>query len=435
MKQLLVIGGGLAGTEASWQAAERGVEVELCEMRPESMTPAHQTGYLAELVCSNSLGSNERTTAGGLLKEEMRYLNSIILRSADDSKVPAGGALAVDRERFAAKVTETIQAHPNIALKREEISDIPEDRPVIIASGPLTSEALASSLAKLIDEDYLYFYDASAPIISADSIDYERSFFASRYDKGGKEDYLNCPLNKGEYEMFQGELVEAEKAPRHDFDDIPYFEGCLPIEELARRGRDTLRFGPLKPVGLIDPRTQNRPYAVVQLRTENKERTLYNLVGFQTRLKWSEQRRVFRLIPALHSAEFVRYGVMHRNTFINSTHLLKPTLQLIRNELIFFAGQITGVEGYIESAGMGLIAGINAAKLIKGDEPIVFPPTTAFGALTCYITSATENFQPMNANWGLFPPLEEKIRDKRERRYKLAQRSLKELKLLASKLI
>lgn len=427
MQPLMIIGAGLAGSEAAWQAANRGIEVELYEMRPENNTPAHHTAKCAELVCSNSLRAANLENAVGLLKEEMRRLNSLVMESADANRVPAGGALAVDREGFSAYITDKLEGHPLIKLKRAEIKEIPQDRVVIIATGPLTSPALTEAIRKLTGEEYFYFHDAAAPIVTKESLDHTKVFAASRYDKGDA-DYLNCPMSCEEYESFWHELVNAEKAEVKDFEKGKFFEGCMPVEEMASRGPKTLLFGPLKPVGLTDPRTGKYPYAVVQLRQDNKAGTLYNLVGFQTQLKWGEQARVFRMIPGLEKAEFVRYGVMHRNTFINSPNLLLPTLCLKKDENIFFAGQITGVEGYLESASNGLIAGINAARKLKNLELIAFPETTAHGALCHYITTAPEkHFQPMNVTFGLFPPLEKKIKAKKERGAALAARALQAL--------
>ncbi|MDK2926225.1 MAG: methylenetetrahydrofolate--tRNA-(uracil-5-)-methyltransferase [Bacillota bacterium] len=422
-QEVTVVGAGLAGSEAAWQLAKRGIKVRLVEMRPVKFTPAHHTDKFAELVCSNSLRAASLENAVGLLKEEMRRLDSLIMRAADANRVPAGGALAVDREGFADFVTQTLSEHPNVTVERREITEIPEGI-VIIASGPLTSDALAARLGELTGAEQLYFYDAVAPIVTLESVDTSRCFWGSRYGKG-EEAYLNCPLTKEEYERFWEELVRAERHPLKEFEELKVFEGCMPIEQMALRGRETLRYGPLKPVGLIDPRTGKQPYAVVQLRQDNREGTLYNLVGFQTQLKWSEQKRVFGLIPGLENAEFVRYGVMHRNTFIASPKVLAPTWQLKANERLFFAGQVTGVEGYVESAASGLMAGINAARLAQGREPLVLPPITACGALAHYVTTASlGNFQPMNVNFGLFPPLERKIRGRRERNLALAERSL-----------
>lgn len=430
MPEVVVIGGGLAGSEAAWQVAERGLRVRLYEMRPGSMTPAHRTGWLAELVCSNSLRGAALENAAGLLKEELRRLGSLIMMAADSTRIPAGGALAVDRERFARFVTDAISAHPLIELVREVVADIPADThcPVIVATGPLTADDLAASILGYTGERYLSFYDAAAPVVTAESIDRDRVFMGARYGKGGGSGYINCPMNEDEYRVFYQALVSAEEAPRHDFDPVPFFEGCLPVEEMARRGYDTLRYGPLKPVGLVDPRTGREPYAVVQLRQDNQEGTLYNLVGFQTALKWSEQDRVFRLIPGLERAEFVRYGVMHRNTFICSPRLLSPTLQMRRHPRIFFAGQITGVEGYVESAATGLAAGRNAARLVRGQPGSVFPRETAIGSLCHYITTANpDTFQPMNITFGLLPPLPQRVKGGRARRLAMAERALESL--------
>ncbi|MDU2066363.1 MAG: FADH(2)-oxidizing methylenetetrahydrofolate--tRNA-(uracil(54)-C(5))-methyltransferase TrmFO [Sporomusaceae bacterium] len=424
MSKLTIIGAGLAGSEAAWQAAERGISVNLIEMRPNKSTPAHHTNYFAELVCSNSLRAAGLSNAVGLLKEEMRRLNSLIIQTADATKVPAGGALAVDRESFSKIITERLVNHPNITVTYEEAVTIPAEGPVIIASGPLTSEALSDAIKTLTGEEYFYFYDAAAPIVTKESLNRDIVFSASRYDKGD-DDYLNCPMTKEEYEVFWQALTTAETTPVKEFEKAIFFEGCMPVEVMAGRGIDTLRFGPLKPVGLVDPRTGTKPYAVVQLRQDNKEGTLYNIVGFQTHLKWPEQSRVFSLIPGLQKAEFVRYGVMHRNTYIHSPNLLLPTMQLKARKDLFFAGQMTGVEGYVESAASGLIAGINASRLILDKELITFPAQTAHGALADYITTApAKNFQPMNINFGLLPPLEERIRDKRVKNERIAERAL-----------
>lgn len=425
-REITVIGAGLAGSEAAWQAAERGIKVNLYEMRPVKTSPAHRSGLFAELVCSNSLRGAALENAVGLLKEEMRRLHSIIMHCADATRIPAGGALAVDRDNFARLVTEKITGHPKITVISKEITEIP-DGPVIIASGPLTSDALAREISALTGTEYFYFYDAAAPIVTYESMDHTRVFRASRYGKGD-DDYLNCPLDKDEYERFYAALVEAERTPLKEFEKEIYFEGCMPVEEMASRGPRTLLFGPLKPVGLTDPRTGRRPYAVVQLRQDNAEGTLYNMVGFQTHLKWDDQKRVFRLIPGLEQAEFMRFGVMHRNTFINSPVLLKPTLQLKARPGLFFAGQITGVEGYVESAAAGLVAGINAARHVQGLTPVEFPPETAHGALCRYITTAdAKTFQPMNINFGLLPPLGERIKDKKLKNGKIAERALTEI--------
>jgi len=428
MKEVNIIGGGLAGSEAAWQLAQRGVKVKLYEMRPDKLTPAHHTEYLAELVCSNSFRSNQLENAAGLLKEEMRQLGSIIIESADNNRVPAGGALAVDRESFAREITNKISSHENIQLIIEEVEVIPHDEFVIIATGPLTSEKLTDSIREMLNADYLYFYDAAAPIITSESIDMEVVFKASRYGKGGAH-YLNCPMDEYEYNRFWIELINAEVSPLKKFENMKVFEGCMPVEVMAHRGRDTLLYGPLKPVGLINPRTGKQAYAVVQLRQDNLEGTLYNMVGFQTNLKWGEQKKVFSLIPGLENAEFVRYGVMHRNTYINSPDVLKSTLQLRSNPGIFFAGQITGVEGYIESAASGLVAGINTYLVQNGKSPIIFPKETAIGSLLNYIsTGSVSDFQPMHVNYGILPPLEKRVRNKRERNKMLSARALDTLK-------
>ncbi|QGP93218.1 Methylenetetrahydrofolate--tRNA-(uracil-5-)-methyltransferase TrmFO [Neomoorella glycerini] len=423
-EKLIIIGGGLAGSEAAWQAARRGTKVELWEMRPDKMTPAHRTGYLAELVCSNSLRADTLENAAGLLKAEMRLAHSLIMAVAEECRVPAGKALAVDREEFAVRVTTALEAEERITIIREEARAIPGQEAVIIATGPLTSPALAESLKGFTGAEYLYFYDAAAPIVTAASLNYSRIFRGSRYGRG-EEDYLNCPLNEEEYRRFYQALITAERYPRHDFEPEVVFEGCMPVEVMARRGPDTLRFGPMRPVGLIDPATGKEPYAVVQLRRDNLAGTLYNLVGFQTSLKWGEQERVFRLIPGLEEAEFVRFGVMHRNTYINSPRVLQPTLQLKEHPQVFLAGQLTGVEGYIESAASGLVAGINAARYIKGEEPLTLPPATAHGALLHYITDPTHDpLQPMHINFGLLPPLERRIKGREVRNRALAERAL-----------
>lgn len=426
MKKVIIVGAGMAGSEAAWQVAQRGIKVDLYEMRPEKSTPAHKTEKFAELVCSNSLRGAGLENAVGLLKEEMRQLNSIIMESADINRVPAGGALAVDREGFSQYITDKVKNHPNVTVINKEIETIPQedDAITIIASGPLTSEVLAKSIGELTGQDYFYFYDAAAPLISKESIDMSKAYRASRYGKG-TADYINCPMDKEEYEKFWQELTTAELAPIKEFEKAKFFEGCMPVEEMARRGIDTLLYGPLKPVGLEDPKTGKRPYAVVQLRQDNAADSLYNIVGFQTHLKWPEQKRVFGLIPGLENAEFVRYGVMHRNTFINSPELLRPTLQYKYRDDLLFAGQMTGVEGYIESAASGLVAGVNAAYLAKGENPVIFPEQTAHGSMCKYITSAVaKHFQPMNANFGLMPPLEERIRDKKLKKQKIAERAL-----------
>ncbi len=435
MADVIVIGGGLAGSEAAWQLANRGFKVDLYEMRPHKLTPAHRTGFLAELVCSNSLGADPIDKPLGLLKEELRRLGSLIISCADKTRVPAGGSLAVSRDDFARLVTERIESHPNIRLIREEVTEIPSG-PVIIATGPLTSEALAQRIRELIGEEYLYFYDAIAPIVTYESIDMTKAFRASRYGRGG-EDYINCPMTQEEYYRFVDALLQAETIELRDFEkeDPKFFEACLPIEVIARRGREALAFGPLRPVGLIDPRTGKQPYAVVQLRQDDAAGSLYNLVGFQTNLKWGEQERVFRLIPGLEKAEFVRFGQMHRNTFINSPKLLLPTLQFRRRLDLFFAGQITGSEGYVGSTATGLIAGLNMACFLRGEEPLILPPTTMIGALCHYITNpAIKEFQPMKANFGLLPPLEKRIKKKQARYTAYAERALRDLEaFVASK--
>jgi methylenetetrahydrofolate--tRNA-(uracil-5-)-methyltransferase len=418
-----VIGAGLAGSEAAWQIAKRGINVKLYEMRPVKQTPAHHTDKFAELVCSNSLRANTLTNAVGVLKEEMRKLDSVIIRSADACAVPAGGALAVDRHEFAALVTERVKNHPNVTVINEEVKEIPEG-PTIIATGPLTSEALSSSLRNITGEDYLYFYDAAAPIIEKDSINMDKVYLKSRYDKG-EAAYLNCPMSEEEFNRFYEALIAAETVPLKEFEKEIFFEGCMPIEVMASRGKKTMLFGPMKPVGLEDPRTGRRPYAVVQLRQDDAAGTLYNIVGFQTHLKWGPQKEVLQLIPGLENAEIVRYGVMHRNTFINSPKVLNATYQFRERHDLFFAGQMTGVEGYVESAASGLVAGINAARLVEGKDTLEFPHETAIGSMARYITTTNaKNFQPMNANFGLFPELPEKIRGKQERNEQHANRAL-----------
>ncbi|ASV65965.1 FADH(2)-oxidizing methylenetetrahydrofolate--tRNA-(uracil(54)-C(5))-methyltransferase TrmFO [Cytobacillus sp. FSL W7-1323] len=418
-----VVGAGLAGSEAAWQIAKRGIQVRLYEMRPVRQTAAHHTDKFAELVCSNSLRANNLTNAVGVLKEEMRQLNSVIISSADESAVPAGGALAVDRHDFAARVTEAVKNHPNVTVINEEVTDIPEGI-TVIATGPLTSELLSEKLRELSGEDYLYFYDAAAPIIEKDSINMDKVYLKSRYDKG-EAAYLNCPMNEEEFNVFYEALINAETVPLKEFEKEIFFEGCMPIEVMASRGKKTMLFGPMKPVGLEDPKTGKRPYAVVQLRQDDAAGTLYNIVGFQTHLKWGPQKEVLRLIPGLENAEIVRYGVMHRNTFINSPKVLKSTYQFKNRESLFFAGQMTGVEGYVESAASGLIAGINAARLVKGQETVEFPIETAIGSMARYIANANpKNFQPMNANFGLFPELEKRIKGKQERNEQHANRAL-----------
>ncbi len=429
--EVKVIGGGLAGVEAAYALAKAGVKVKLYEMRPKRMTPAHSTGYLAEVVCSNSFGATALSTASGLLKAEMELLDSLVLRVAKKVAVPAGQALAVDREAFAREVTEALEAQPGVEIIREEVKDIPQG-PVIIATGPLTSPELSRAIVELTGRKNLFFYDATSPIVSASSIDMDKAFVASRYGKGGA-DYINCPMTEEEYMRFWKALVEAETVPLHDFEEH-LFEACLPIEELAKRGPQTLIFGPLKPVGLEDPRTGQRPYAVVQLRQDNLAATLYSLVGFQTRLKWGEQKRVFSMIPCLHRAEFVKYGVMHRNTYINSPAVILQTLQFRKRPEIFFAGQIVGVEGYMESAATGAMAGIFAAALVKGKEIEPPPLTTAIGSLLYYVSHADwRNFQPMNFVFGLLPPLKKRMRSKKERRLALSRRALRALEEWKSK--
>lgn len=429
MKKVTVIGAGLAGCEAAWQLANGGVRVKLIEMKPIKKTPAHKSDLFAELVCSNSLKAARIDSAAGLLKEEMRILGSVCLSITDECSVEAGGALAVDRDIFSKLITEKIKSHPNIEVVHEVVKSIPCDGVTVIATGPLTDGDLAEDISKLCDTGNLNFFDAAAPIVTAESIDMNIAFAASRYGKG-TDDYINCPMNKEEYTEFHNALITAEGAPLHDFDKpVTVYEGCMPVEILAKRGEDSIRFGPLKPVGLRDPRTDKRPWAVVQLRKENKEGSLYNLVGFQTNLKFPEQKRVFSMIPGLHNAEFVRYGVMHRNTFINSPKLLNKDLSLKQNNKIFFAGQLSGIEGYMESAASGIIAGINALAKINGTEPIILPRYSMIGALLNYICDdSVANFQPMGANFGILPPLETKIKDKRERYMALSERSLKYFK-------
>ncbi len=424
---VVIIGGGLAGSEAAWQAASSGARVTLHEMRPKEPTKAHKTGFLAELVCSNSLGSTDGGSAPGLLKEEMRRLNSLVIRVADEVRVPAGSALAVDRDQFSQKITQTLESHPNIRILREEIADVPADCVCIIATGPLTSDKLAAAIHRLTQSKHLYFFDAISPIIDADSINMDIVFRASRYDKGGA-DYLNCPMDEPTFNAFYDTMMAAEKVPPKEFEkNTPYFESCLPLEVMAERGRQTMLFGPLKPVGLDDPKTGTRPHAVVQLRAENRHGTCYNMVGFQTKLTYGEQKRVFRMIPGLEQAEFLRYGSVHRNTFINSPELLRNTLQLKTRGTAFFAGQLVGVEGYTESAAMGGLAGLNAARGLANLPLVTPPPTTAHGALLNYITTAEpKHFQPINTNFGLFPPLQDRVRDKEQKRARIVQRALED---------
>ena len=423
-KKVIVIGAGLAGSEAAWQLAKRGVNVDLYEMRPKKITPAHKTQNFAELVCSNSLRANNITNAVGLLKEEMRRLDSLIIRCADATQVPAGGALAVDRDKFSEMITETIKNHPNINVIEEELTQIPKgDIPVVVATGPLTSDALSQDIRTYTKQEGLYFYDAAAPIIEKDSIDMNKVYLKSRYDKG-EAAYLNCPMTKDEFFNFYNALITAEAAPLKEFEKEIYFEGCMPFEEMAKRGEKTLLFGPMKPVGLEDPKTDKRPYAVVQLRQDNSEGTLYNIVGFQTHLKWGEQKRIINMIPGLENANIVRYGVMHRNTYLNSPQLLEKTYKLKEEKNIYFAGQMTGVEGYVESAASGIVAALNALYN-QEDKQIIFPTETMIGAMANYIVDNTsKNFQPMNANFGIIKPLPERIKDKKEKYERYANRSL-----------
>ena len=432
MKKVIIIGAGLSGAEAAWQAANRGAQVTLYEMRPEKSTPAHKTADFAELVCSNSLRGAGLENAVGVLKEEMRRLGSIVMEAADATKVPAGGALAVDRHGFSRYITDKVGGHPNVTVVHKELTEIPlsDDSLTIVASGPLTEGKLAEEIARLTGDDSLYFYDAAAPIVSLESVDMSKAYRASRYGKG-EAAYINCPMTKEEYEAFWTELVNAEKAPTKDFEKEKFFEGCMPVEVMASRGQDTLLFGPLKPVGLEHPETGVRPYAVVQLRQDNASATLYNIVGFQTHLKWPEQRRVFGMIPGLEQAEFLRYGVMHRNTFLNSPRHMRPTFQFKDIDNLFFAGQMTGVEGYVESAASGLVAGVNAARMAEGKAPLVFPEETCHGALAHYITtSEAKHFQPMNVNFGILPAIVMRnengkiIKDKKAKKMKLAERAL-----------
>ena len=417
----------MAGCEAAWQMAERGVSLELFEMRPNTQTPAHQTGWLAELVCSNSLKSDLPTTASGLLKRELRHLGSLILRVAEEMAVPAGSALAVDRQRFAARITEVISRHPRIRLIREQIKDLPQGKPLVLASGPLTSNELSVAIQNFFGEGTLFFYDAIAPIISADSLNSQKIFLGSRYQKG-EPAYLNCPLNESDYHTFYKQLLAAEVLPLHSFEKKLFFESCLPVEELAKRGFKTLLFGAMRAVGLTDPRTGRRPYAVVQLRQDNTEASIYNMVGFQTRLRRGEQKRVFRLIPGLERAEFLRYGSVHRNTFLCAPRVLRSTMQVRGQEKMFVAGQITGGEGYMESVATGMVAGLNLARVLAGQDPVVFPATTAVGSLCRYIAGAKPDyFQPMNVNFGILPALDYSPRNRQQRNEKLVRRSLEDL--------
>lgn len=445
-KEAIVIGGGLAGTEAALQLAKRGIHVKLYEMKPKKFSEAHTNENLAEIVCSNSFKSNLLTNACGLLKEEMRRLGSYLIPIADNTSVPAGQALAVDRDEFSRRVTKIVNNNENIEIIREEIKELPKDSYIIIATGPLTSTKLAENIKKLLGEEQLYFYDAAAPIIEKDSIDFNVAFLGNRYEQERKKDeaidawlerienqeksYINLPMNKEEYENFYKELINAEIANLHDFEKKEIFEGCMPIEVMAKRGIETLRYGPLKPVGFTDKRTGYRPYAIVQLRQDNKEATLYNIVGFQTNLKYPEQKRVFRMIPGLEKANFMKYGVMHRNTYIQSTKVLNSKYQLKEKNNIYFAGQITGVEGYVESISSGLVAGINLANQILGKEELILPKETVIGALAEYISTERENFQPMNANFGILPQLPEKIKDKKQKYSKLAEISLQKIAIL-----
>lgn len=421
-----VIGAGLAGSEAAWHIANMGVNVRLYEMRPNKMTPAHHTAQFAELVCTNSLRANQLANAAGLLKAEMRQMDSIVMQAAEHHAVPAGGALAVDRDTFSAEITAAITALPNVEIINEEITSLP-DGITVVATGPLTAASLAKSIQAFNDEDDLHFFDAAAPILTKDSIDMDKVYLKSRYDRG-EAAYLNCPMTEAEFDVFYDALIHAEMAEAHDFENSDVFEGCMPIEVIAQRGRQTMLFGPLKPVGLEDPKTGKQPFAVVQLRQDDAAGDLYNIVGFQTHLKWGEQKRVFSLIPGLENVEFVRYGVMHRNTFMKSPKLLTPTYQTQQRPDLFFAGQMTGVEGYIESAASGIVAGTNAARLALGLEPVVFPTDTMMGAMAHYIThTSASNFQPMNANFGIMPKLKQRIRDKRERNTAISERALADL--------
>ena len=434
--KVTVIGAGLAGSECAWQLAERGVEVTLREMKPEKKTPAHETAYFAELCCSNSLPAAGLENAVGLLKEELRRLGSLIIRCADATAVPAGGALAVDRHGFARMVTESVQSHPNITVVPGEVTEIPAGE-VVIASGPLTSDALAAKLPQLWGEkdETLHFYDAAAPLVSFESVDMESAYFASRYDKG-TPDYINCPMSEEEYKAFWQELIHAQEAEVHGFEDGQVFEGCMPVEVMARRGEDTLRYGPLKPRGLPDPKTGREPYAVVQLRKDNADGSIYNLVGFQTHLKWPEQRRVFTMIPALHDAQFLRYGVMHRNTYLDSPRLLDRYYRLRGEERISFAGQITGVEGYVESCASGFLVGVETARRLQGKAPIDFPQETAIGALGLYVSNeSVGSFQPMNINFGIMPQLGYRVKGKRNKNAELSKRSLEKIGTLQEEVL
>jgi methylenetetrahydrofolate--tRNA-(uracil-5-)-methyltransferase len=426
-ESVLVIGAGLAGSEAAWQIAARGVPVTLVEMKPGRKTPAHQMDQFAELVCSNSLRANALENAAGLLKEELRRLGSLVMRAADAAAVPAGGALAVDRLAFSGAITEALRNHPLITVEEREVTDLPAQRPCVVATGPLTTDALSAAIAARLGQDGLFFFDAAAPIVRAETIDMTKAFRASRYGKGS-DDYINCPVDQPTYLAFHEALVTAETVALRDFEEKRIFEGCMPVESMARRGLDTLRFGPLKPVGLPDPATGKETWAVVQLRQDDAAATLYNLVGFQTHLKWGEQKRVFRMIPGLENAEFERYGVMHRNTYLDSPRLLDATYRVRDGEALYFAGQMTGVEGYVESAGSGWVAGVNAALRALGREPLLLPDTTAIGALARYVSNPVNSkFQPMNANFGLVAPLPGKWRDKRLKNAAIAERALADL--------
>ena len=428
MEPVIVIGAGLAGSEAAWQLAQRGIPVRLLEMKPKKMTPAHHSASFGELVCSNSLRSDQLENAVGLLKEELRRCGSLIMACADEHRVEAGGALAVDRETFSAAITDKIRSHPNITVEEGEVTQIPEEGQVIVATGPLTSDALSESIAKLFPESkYLNFFDAAAPLVTFESIDMDSAFFASRYDRG-TPDYINCPMTEEEYEAFWQELIHAQEAEVHGFEDAGVFEGCMPVEVMARRGRDTLCYGPLKPVGLRDPKTGKEPFAVVQLRKDNAQGSIYNIVGFQTHLRWPEQRRVFSMIPALKNAEYVRYGVMHRNTFLDSPRLLDRYYRVRGNERLMFAGQITGVEGYVESTASGCLAAMELARRLEGKEPVNFPRETAMGAMALYISDGSvADFQPMNVNFGLIPPLGYRVKGKRNKNAEISKRALEAL--------
>lgn len=425
MKNAIIIGGGLSGSEALYQLAIRGVRVVLFEMRPKKFTPAHKTPYLSEIVCSNSFGSKSVTRGRGMIKEELKLLNSLLIKTAYEVSIPSERSLIIDREEFSKRITETLSSFKNVEIIREGVKRLPDERPVLVATGPLTSNDFSSYLKQLLGEDLLYFYDAIAPIIDGETIDYEKTFWGGRYS--GEKDYLNCPLSEEEYEIFWSELVKGEQTEARDFEKERFFEACLPIEEIAKRGKDTLRFGALRPTGLVDPKTGKRPFAVVQLRPENRDKTGFSLVGFQTSLKYAEQKRIFRLIPALKKAEFLTYGSMHRNTFINSPKLLKRNLELKKEEGIFFAGQIIGSEGYTENIATGLVASLNVFNKLNGKREIIFPEETMIGALIKYITTKEGEFQPTNAHFGLLPPIEEKL-PKKEKRKKMFERGIKKLK-------